>query len=259
MARRYISGHQGAEELRVVTRCCRPSRYLKIVHPLGTHALQGVRAAYAISSVTWGVLLSVSGSYVVLSLLSQRRLTSVPTTVSCDVLHGEQLDTLYKVIHTFSMVVFLLVLVSLVAFYYNTSRRLSLLQRRQPPSSSSQKLAKSRRNMLVLVSVFCVCFVPYHLVRLPYAFMKTHCSWSFYLKELAVVVSVLNICFDPLIYFIFCKAFRAQLHMKKVFSTAYDATKAGDAERKSGHGRSGSGAVNRKTSLSTAAMQQSVV
>uniref|UniRef100_A0A3B4UNS1 P2Y purinoceptor 14-like n=1 Tax=Seriola dumerili TaxID=41447 RepID=A0A3B4UNS1_SERDU len=190
------------------------ANYLKIVHPLGTHILQTVRATHVISTVTWVLLLAMMMTYVLLSLLTQESLQSVPMTVSCDVLHSQLLRVLYKVFHTCSAVIFLLVLISLVFFYYSTSHRLSLAQQRQLASSSSKKLAKSRRNMLVLVSVFCICFVPYHLVRLPYAFLKRQCSWSqafFYLKELTVMVSVLNVCLDPLIYFLFCKAFRAQM------------------------------------------------
>ncbi|XP_026233128.1 P2Y purinoceptor 14-like [Anabas testudineus] len=233
------------------------NRYLKIVHPLGTHILQKVQAAYVISTVTWVFLLTITSTYVLLSLFTQETLVSVPAAVSCDILHSQQLSILYKIIHTFSAAIFLSVLVSLIFFYYSTSRRLSLVQQRQPTSSSSKKLAKSRRNMLVLVSVFCICFVPYHLVRLPYAFLRNQCSWSFYLKEMTVMVSVLNVCLDPLIYFIFCKAFRAQLNLKKVFGTTHNPTNLESTERSS-DGRMSHSRLNRKTSLSTT-MQNSVV
>ncbi|XP_069569305.1 P2Y purinoceptor 14-like [Brachyistius frenatus] len=214
------------------------NRYLKIVHPLGTHVLQTVRAAYIISTVTWVLLLTTASTYVLLSLLTQETLVSVPKMVSCDPLHSKQLSLLYKVIHTCSAAVFLLVLVSLVFFYYSTSRRLALAQKRYPLSSGSTKLTKSRRNMLVLVSVFSVCFIPYHLVRLPYAFSNSWCSWShvfLYLKELTIMVSVLNVCLDPLLYFIFCKAFRAQLRVRRVVSSTQVNT-----ERRSSVGRTSS-------------------
>ncbi|XP_047195459.1 P2Y purinoceptor 14 [Hippoglossus stenolepis] len=212
------------------------NRYLKIVHPLGTHILQTVRVARIASTVTWVFLLASSCSYIILSLLTQEDLSSVPVTVSCDFLHSPQLSVFYKVIHTCSATIFLLVLISLVLFYYGTSRRLSQVQQRQPASSSSNKLAKSRRNMLVLVIVFCVCFVPYHLVRLPYAFLSKQCRWSqtfFYLKELTIMVSVLNVCLDPLIYFIFCKAFRAQLSTGRAVNTSQVMTNAERLEMKS--------------------------
>ncbi|XP_031144868.1 P2Y purinoceptor 14-like [Sander lucioperca] len=190
------------------------NRYLKVVQPLGTHILQSVRVAYIISTVTWVFLLAVTSSYVILSFHTQEPFTSVP--VSCQGFHSGQHTLLFKIIHVCSTVMFLFVLVSLVFFYYSTSRRVLLAQQRQPASSNSMKLAKSRRNVFVLVSVFCFCFVPYHLIRLPKAFLWRHCSWSkvfYYGMELTVVMSVLNVCLDPVIYFVLCKRFRTQLRL----------------------------------------------
>ncbi|XP_038550210.1 P2Y purinoceptor 14-like [Micropterus salmoides] len=238
------------------------NRYLKIVHPLGTHILQTVRVARIVSVVTWVFLLTMMSTYVLMSLFTQAALTSVPEAVSCDVLHSKQLSLLYKIIHCCSAAIFLLVLVSLVFFYYSTSRKLSLAQQRQPASSGSKKLAKSRRNMLVLVSVFFVCFVPYHLIRLPYAFVKNGCSLSqafFYLKELTLIVSVLNVCLDPLIYFIFCKAFRAQMSLRRVFSPTQEATHEANAERRSSSLWLSTIKINRKTSLSSATKQTNML
>ncbi|XP_071353028.1 P2Y purinoceptor 14-like isoform X2 [Trachinotus anak] len=229
------------------------NRYLKIVHPLGTHILQTVRAAYIISMVTWVVLLTMTFTYILMSLLTQEPLQSDSMTLSCDILLSQPLKVLYKVLHTCSAAIFLLILTSLVFFYYSTSHRLSLAQQRQPASSSSKKLAKSRRNMLVLVSVFCVCFVPYHLVRLPYVFLKGQYSRSqvlFYLKNLTIMMSVLNVCLDPLIYFIFCKAFRAQMSLGSMFSTTQVTTQAERFERRSSDGWLSTLRINRKTSLS---------
>ncbi|XP_037619139.1 P2Y purinoceptor 14-like [Sebastes umbrosus] len=190
------------------------NRYLMIVQPSGTHILQTVRAAHIISTVTWVLLLSVTSVFVIMSFHKQEPSTSVP--VSCESLQSGQVTLLQKIINTCSTATFLFFLVFLVFFYYSTSRRVSLAQQRQPASSSSTKLAKSRRNMLVLVSVFCFCFVPYHLIRLPRAFLSSYCSWSnflYYVKEVSILMSVLNVCLDPLIYFILSKSFRTQFRL----------------------------------------------
>ncbi|KAF7218348.1 P2Y purinoceptor 14 isoform X2 [Nothobranchius furzeri] len=216
------------------------NRYIKIIHPLGNHTLLKTRTAFIISIATWSVLVAMTITYMILSLSTQERQDHLPGMVSCDVLHSKQLNVLYKVIHCFSGIIFIFFLASLVYLYNRTSHRLAQAQENQPASSSSKKLAKSRRNMLVLVSVFCVCFVPYHLVRLPYAFMKhiwCSFSWFFYLKEMTIVVSVLNVCLDPLIYFIFCKAFRAQMSLKPESNTVQVASEATVMERRSSEGR----------------------
>lgn len=193
------------------------SRYLKIIHPLGNHFLQTVRAARIISTVTWILLLVPVLLYITLSLLTQKALTDVQQ--KCETLQNAQVRAFYKVLHIFSGIIFLVVLVSLVFFYYSASRSVLLAQQRQLASSNCKKLRRSRSKMLVLVSVFCVCFVPYHLVRLPYIFLHRQCSLSkvfYYLKEVTVLLSVLNVCLDPIIYFFFCKAFRAQLSRARV-------------------------------------------
>ncbi|KAG8000375.1 P2Y purinoceptor 14 [Nibea albiflora] len=164
------------------------NRYLKIVHPLGTHILQKVRPAHIISTVTWVFVFTSVSTFIILLFLTQsKELTSVPNTKTCEDLYSDQFSLFYKIVQFGCAAIFLFVLVSLVFFYYSTSRRLSLAQQRQPASASNKKLAKSRRNMLVL--------------------------------ELTIMVSALNVCLDPLIYFIFSKAFRAQLGLRKVFRT----------------------------------------
>ncbi|KAE8294840.1 P2Y purinoceptor 14 [Larimichthys crocea] len=220
------------------------NRYLKIVHPLGTHILQKVRPAHIISTVTWVFLLTIMSTFTILLFLMQKKeLTSVQSATSCEKVFSEEVNLFFKIVYPISAVIFLFVLVSLVFFYYSTSRRLSLAQQRQPASSSNKKLAKSRRNMLVLVSVFCVCFVPYHLVRLPHTFLRSQCSLSqvlFYLKELTIIVSAFNVCLDPLIYFIFSKAFRAQLGLTKLFrSTQVPMNEGNNEERRNKQEMSG--------------------
>ncbi|XP_007570745.1 PREDICTED: P2Y purinoceptor 14-like [Poecilia mexicana] len=239
------------------------NRYMKIVHPLGNHFIHKARAAYIISMLTWGFLLTMTSSYVILSLLTQKDQENLPGMVSCDVLHSDQLSLLYKVIHACSAAIFVAVLISLIWFYHSTSRRLAQAQKNQSISSNSKKLAKSRRNMLVLVTVFCICFVPYHLIRLPYAFMKKLvCSWGgwfFYLKELTVLVSVLNVCLDPLIYFIFCKAFRAQMTMRRVFNNTDSPTQPDTTDRRSSDGWMNSLRNLRKLSVVSLTKQTSVL
>ncbi|KAL4008681.1 hypothetical protein ACER0C_002533 [Sarotherodon galilaeus] len=188
------------------------NRYLKIVHPSGTHVLQSVLTAHIISMVTWVCLLAPSVTYSILFFITQKALTFTPSR--CGPLFSASISLLFKIVHTLCTIIFLLVFISLVFFYYSTSCRVLQAQQRQLASSNAEKLVKSRRNMLVLVSIFCVCFVPFHLVRLPGTFLWTSYPVGpvlYYLKEVAIMVSVFNICLDPLVYFFLCKTFQAQV------------------------------------------------
>ncbi|XP_014186360.1 P2Y purinoceptor 14-like [Haplochromis burtoni] len=192
------------------------NRYLKIVHPSGTHVLQTVRTAHIISMVTWVFLLAASITYTILFFITKKPLTS--NSIRCGYMLRTSVNLFSKITHVSCTIIFLVVSISLVFFYYSTSCRVLQAQQRQLASSGSEKLVKSRRNMLVLVSIFCVCFVPYHLVRLPYTFLWSSCSVGsvlYYLKEVATMVSVFNICLDPLVYFYLCKTFRTQVNLRK--------------------------------------------
>lgn len=139
---------------------------------------------------------------------------------SCESLQSHELSVVYKFIHCVSFAVFAFVLISLVFLYWKTLQKIRQAQLSTQSVSGSHKFNKSKRNMLVLVVIFCVCFVPYHLVRLPYVF-SSDCTFNT-LKELTILLSVLNVCFDPLIYFIFCKAFRDRLRKKDLQRSSED-------------------------------------
>ncbi|KAM9319116.1 P2Y purinoceptor 14-like [Pholidichthys leucotaenia] len=188
------------------------SRYLKIVHPSGTHVLQTRKATYIISTLTWVCVLTPTVTNSILVIGSQKKYTSTPSR--CGTMRKGSVSQTYILMRTLSTIIFLSVLISLIFFYCRTSYKVLQAQKKQHSSSSSKKLAKSRRKMLVLVSVFCVCFVPHHLLTIPYIFLWKICSLYqvlFYMKEITTLLSVLNVCLDPLIYFVFCKALRAHL------------------------------------------------
>ncbi|XP_060744313.1 P2Y purinoceptor 14-like [Tachysurus vachellii] len=197
------------------------NRYLKIAYPLKTHVLQTARAARCISIITWTFLSTMALIYIVVFLSTSSGASPKPNVIGCESLHSHQVSTVYKVIHCVSALIFTFVLVSLILFYWSTVRRLHYAT--MQTQRNHHKLSRSKRNMLVLVVVFCVCFVPYHLVRLPYAFLKpllqgcgTSAKSFYIIKEVTVLLSVLNACMDPLIYFVFCKGFRDQLGIRNL-------------------------------------------
>ncbi|XP_035982799.1 P2Y purinoceptor 14-like [Fundulus heteroclitus] len=191
------------------------NRYMKIFYSSGSHFLMTAKASHIISITTWVVLLTTT-TPLIIQMLTLTPCTSVQNTCY-HLIHKLRKPEQIVISISVNTFIFLLVLCSLVFFYYSTSRRVQQIQQRQLASSNSKKLVKSRRNMLVLVSVFCFCFVPYHVIRIPAYLLGGRCSvvW-YYVKEVAVFISVFNICLDPLIYVFLCEDFRAQL--KQLFN-----------------------------------------
>uniref|UniRef100_A0A8C2HVX5 Probable G-protein coupled receptor 34 n=1 Tax=Cyprinus carpio TaxID=7962 RepID=A0A8C2HVX5_CYPCA len=192
------------------------NRYLKIVQPVETHVLQTVRTAHYISAATWLCLLAVASIYLILFM--QNFWGQMPDAFTCESQHSSQLSVTYKIIHCVTFAGFIFVLVSLILLYWKTHQKLRQVQSSSEVSSRSQTFKTAKNNMLVLVVIFCVCFVPYHLVKLPYIFIEpllhdcTAAQPFYILKEITIVLAALNASLDPLMYFFFCKTFRSQFN-----------------------------------------------
>ncbi|XP_016412991.1 probable G-protein coupled receptor 34 [Sinocyclocheilus rhinocerous] len=111
------------------------NRYLKIVRPVETHALQTVRTAHYISAVTWLCLLAMASIYLILFL--QNSWGQMPDAFTCESRHSSQLSVTYKIIHCVTFVGFIFVLGSLILLYWKTHQKLRQVQ------SSSQKPSHS--------------------------------------------------------------------------------------------------------------------
>jgi G protein-coupled receptor 171 len=73
-------------------------------------------------------------------------------------------------------------------------------------------------NILLVTAAYVVCFVPYHIVRIPYTLSQTEvisdCPTRvslFKAKEATLLLAVSNLCFDPILYYHLSKAFRLKV------------------------------------------------
>ncbi|XP_075058084.1 G-protein coupled receptor 171 [Mixophyes fleayi] len=72
--------------------------------------------------------------------------------------------------------------------------------------------------IFLVTAGYVICFLPYHIVRIPYTLSQndvlTDCSLKqvlFHAKESTLLLSVSNLCFDPIVYFYFSKNFRSKI------------------------------------------------
>lgn len=73
-------------------------------------------------------------------------------------------------------------------------------------------------NILLVTAGYITCFVPYHIVRIPYTLSQTEfisdCTTRislFKAKEATLLLAVSNLCFDPILYYHLSKAFRLKV------------------------------------------------
>ncbi|XP_064313873.1 G-protein coupled receptor 171 [Phalacrocorax carbo] len=96
-------------------------------------------------------------------------------------------------------------------------------------SESYANVKKTLINILLITAGYLLCFVPYHIVRIPYTLSQTDtitsCSVKqalFKAKELTLLFAVSNLCFDPILYYHLSKSFRMK------FTETFAAPKAAE-------------------------------
>ncbi|XP_028824971.1 P2Y purinoceptor 14 [Denticeps clupeoides] len=122
----------------------------------------------------------------------------------------------------FSVSLFWATLLLLAFCYTSISRRIYFSYRRTSRDGGQQAHRKSNRSIFSLLAVFFVCFVPYHVCRIPYTFSQNGAialspaahAVLYQLKEGTLFLSALNVCLDPIIYFLMCRTFRESLLLK---------------------------------------------
>jgi len=163
-------------------------------------------------------MLALSSIYLILIAQNSWGLDQKLDELSCGSQHSLKLSLANKIIRCVCFLIFIFVLVSLIPLYWKILQKLRQVQLSAQTTFNSQTFRNSKRNMLVLIVIFCVCFVPFHLVHLPAMFIQPllhDCSALHVLhilKELSTLFAGLNASLDPLIYFLFSRAFRAHFN-----------------------------------------------
>ncbi|XP_044059448.1 P2Y purinoceptor 14 isoform X2 [Siniperca chuatsi] len=182
------------------------------------HLLQSVSFAQVLALLIWSLFL-------LLCVLPNALLTSLPPNEG-NARHCIQLKTSlgvqwHKVSTFFSISLFWVTLLVLAFCYTSIACRVYQSYRRVR-GNSGNVCRKSNRSIFSILVVFVVCFVPYHVCRVPYTLCQTlDLGFSqgthfllFQMKEGTLFLSALNVCLDPIIYFLMCRTFRESLLKK---------------------------------------------
>ncbi|XP_027731537.1 probable G-protein coupled receptor 171 [Vombatus ursinus] len=89
---------------------------------------------------------------------------------------------------------------------------------RKKDSENYANVKRALINILLITGSYIICFVPYHIVRIPYTLSQsnviTDCPTKislFKAKEATLLLAVSNLCFDPILYYNLSKAFRLKV------------------------------------------------
>ncbi|EAW78809.1 purinergic receptor P2Y14 [Homo sapiens] len=191
-------------------------RYYKIVKPLWTSFIQSVSYSKLLSVIVWMLMLLLAVPNIILTNQSVREVTQI----KCIELKSELGRKWHKASNYIFVAIFWIVFLLLIVFYTAITKKIFKSHLKSSRNSTSVK-KKSSRNIFSIVFVFFVCFVPYHIARIPYTKSQTEAHYSCqskeilrYMKEFTLLLSAANVCLDPIIYFFLCQPFREILCKK---------------------------------------------
>lgn len=217
-------------------------RYVKIVHssssssavsssslplvgslcsvPSCSALLRHVHFARALSLLAWMLLLLCMLPNSFLS----NQLLPPDSQWSCMKLKSELGVEWHRVSSLLVVGVFWATLLLLAFCYASIALRVYRSYRRMGRGSggNQQVRRKSNRSILSILAVFFICFVPYHVCRVPYTlsqkpshgFSQASRYILFQAKEATLFLASFNVCLDPIIYFLMCRTFRESLLQK---------------------------------------------
>ncbi|XP_026874898.2 G-protein coupled receptor 87-like [Electrophorus electricus] len=190
-------------------------RYLKIVRPFGVargSCLYNYSFTRAMAAFVWLAMGALSFPN---SILTNQEPTP-ETAHCCPSLKCALGLWWHELVVYVNTGIFSSVLITLLASYaciyrqvWVSSTRFVAMGRQKP---------KSQQNILVVVVVFFLCFVPYHLWRIPFTRSQTSHHFSREVaamlmegKKITSFLSTCNVCLDPIIYLFMCQSFRSKL------------------------------------------------
>lgn len=201
-------------------------RYVKIVHTsscltgpctLRTFTfLQQVTVARFLGFLSWALML--------FCMLPNTLLTNKPAVDTCSCMDMKsKFGRRWHDISAHSAVAIFWVTLVFMCFCYSSIAWQVYSSYRKVKRGSSKASRKSNRSIFSLLAVFFVCFVPYHVCRVPYTLsQRFNTSLSIQsqvhllqAKEVTLLMASFNVCLDPLVYFLMCRTFRELLLRKQ--------------------------------------------
>ncbi|XP_037698459.1 P2Y purinoceptor 14 isoform X2 [Choloepus didactylus] len=191
-------------------------RYYKIVRSLWTSFIHSVNYSKVLSVTVWLLMLLLAIPNMILTNQSIKEVTRI----KCMELKNELGLKWHKVSNYIFVGMFWMVFFLLIIFYTAITKKIFKSHLKSRRNSISVK-KKSSRNIFSIMFVFIVCFVPYHIARIPYTKSQTEAHYTcqskeilHYVKEFTLLLSAANVCLDPIIYFFLCQPFREILCKK---------------------------------------------
>ncbi|NXM68755.1 GPR34 protein, partial [Serilophus lunatus] len=118
------------------------------------------------------------------------------------------------ILNYITVIIFWIVFFLLVLSYVKIAKNLLKISRRRSNFPNAGKYTKTARNSFIVLIIFTICFVPYHMFRFIYITSQLQtpsCYWMEVIhkcNEVMLIFSSFNSCLDPVMYFLMSRSVR---------------------------------------------------
>ncbi|XP_060622759.2 G-protein coupled receptor 171 [Anolis sagrei] len=195
-------------------------RCLQLIHKCKIYRIQEPGFAKMISAVVWAMVLFLMVPNMAIPI---REIQEAPTVGCIDFKTNVGRDW-----HVFTNFICSAIFLNISAMVLISNCLTIRLLYQNKCNRNYHNVKKALVNILLVTASYIICFVPYHIVRIPYTLSQskaivTDCSLrqSLYkAKESTLLFGVSNLCFDPILYFYLSKTFR--LKVTQTFGSSKD-------------------------------------
>ncbi|XP_037534228.1 lysophosphatidic acid receptor 6a [Nematolebias whitei] len=207
--------------------CISVDRFLAIVYPFRSRMLRTKRNARIVCAAVW--VLVLSGSLPTGFLLDSTTRDKTNDTIFC----FENFSSKQWKSHLSKVVIFIETVGFLIPLLLNVCCSIMVLQTLRQPQTVSRggKVNKTKilRMIIVHLSIFCFCFIPYNVNLVFYALVRTKTLKGCFAESvvrtiypIALCIAVFNCCFDPIVYYFTSETIQNSIKRKSPSSRSYD-------------------------------------
>ncbi|KAM5165399.1 G-protein coupled receptor 87-like isoform 1-T2 [Mantella aurantiaca] len=209
-------------------------RYLKVVKPFGSSKMYSIKFTKMVSICVWTAMFLFALPNVILT----NEQPTKDNVSDCKKLKSPVGAKWHEATSYINMFIFFTVMVVLIVCYISISHHIQ--KSSKPFISCSSRTRRHNQSIRVVVAVFFVCFLPYHLCGLPFLFNQLDTVLDkdvykilVYCKEATLFLSACNVCLDPIIYFFMCRSFSQRLFNRSSIRSRSESIKSLQSVRKS--------------------------
>ncbi|KAM9389203.1 putative G-protein coupled receptor 34 [Phaethornis superciliosus] len=118
------------------------------------------------------------------------------------------------IINYIIVIIFWIVFFLLILSYSKIAKNLLKISKRRANFPNAGKYTQTARNSFIVLIIFTICFVPYHMFRFVYItsqLQNSSCYWEKRIhicNEVMLIFSSFNSCLDPVMYFLMSRSVR---------------------------------------------------